>query len=109
MNIAKRIYAALVEECPDVKSDRQLADVTGSKSIGKLKSGRGIGIKEAKWLVKRNPKWQPLLEDARNATEKVRLEHGKNLLQGFKKRHMGLVNPAILPPAAQVFCGYIGE
>ena len=107
--ISKKIYAALVEECPDVSTDRELADRTGSKSIGKLKSGRGIGIKEATWLVNRDRKWKPLLDEARNATEKVRLEHGKSLLQGLKKRHNGLVNPMLLSPYAQNFCGYIGK
>ena len=104
---AKAIYAAISEEYPDAQTDAQLTRMSGSKCLGKLKGGTGIGLKEAQGLVSRNAKWQPLLDWAEEETVKRNKAHCSDMTNVWSKRHAGLVNPELLSPYAQILCGYI--
>ena len=106
---AKAIYAAISEEYPDAQTDAQLIRMSGSKCLGKLKGGTGIGLKEAQGLVSRNEKWQPLLDWAEAETTKRNQAHCKDMTNVWSKRHAGLVNPKLLPKHLHCMCGFINR
>ena len=103
---AKRIYAALKKEYPEAKTDGQLTRLSGSRCIGKLKGGKGIGLKEAKILVARNKKWQPLLDWAEDETHRHHKTQCKDMTNVWSKRHASF-DLSRLPPHVQAMCGYL--
>ena len=102
----KEIYAALKEEYPEAKTDGQLTRLSGSKCIGKLKGGTGIGLKEAEHLVARNEKWRHLLDWAEDETYKRTKKQCSDMTHVWSERHKSF-DLAALPPHLQTFCGYV--
>ena len=107
MNLPQRVYAAMRVEYPNVK-DAQLALKVPSKSVAKLKAGKGIGILEATQLANKNPKWIPLMNEAQALSDKCAKNHGHHLTAAKEKYRKGLVNPAHLSTYVKELCGYIG-
>ena len=101
---SQRVFYALQQEHPG-ESCVKIASRIGIShtSVSKLNRGIGIGKDAAKYLAKKNPKWEPLLDE-------VLKESRRRQLQGVKKRWANegkSVNPIyLLPSKLQAFVGY---
>ena len=102
---AKQIYAALQAELPGL-SDTQigLQVQQAHSTVSKLRLGKVLGIQAARWLVARDSKYQPLLDDALDK----QLEGRK---RAIKKRWVETpkgVDLKSLPKHLHAMVGYVG-
>ena len=109
--IAKKIYAALHKEFPEL-SNNQIADIigVGHSGVSKLAKGYGLGLIAAQWLADNREGYDKLNADAITNHAKVRriAEAKRQAIRNKVKCKCKKVRLADLSAHVRGMIGYVG-